>query len=117
MTTRTPLRTTIDMLRRCGAARAAGVHVSYTTDPTWLVNMAINRRAGWPDDTSCSRGSCRPTNDGRYPPKAEGSTRYNHLCLLARAINDRRVVRVTELGGWRALLCHRMPNRFEGVAP
>ena len=75
------VRHTIDFLQACQRARAEGHPVSFTTDPAWLVEVAINRRAGWPDDPSHSRGSCRPVN-GKYPKKAEGDT-FNHLRLLA----------------------------------
>lgn len=102
---------TIRYLKACQAARAAGEEVSFTTSPSWLVNMAINRRAGWPDDPTTSRGSAMPVN-GKYPRKASGDG-YNHLRLLAAAINQpRRIVRVGELGEWRALLLARMPERF-----
>ena len=102
---------TIAHLKLCQAARAAGVLVSFTTDPSWLVNMAINRRAGWPDDPSFSRGSAMPV-DGKYPKKASGDE-YNHLRFLARNINTPRlVVRVSELGKWKKRLLSRLPERF-----
>ena len=105
------VRHTIDFLQACQRARAEGHPVSFTTDPAWLVEVAINRRAGWPDDPSHSRGSCRPVN-GKYPKKAEGDT-FNHLRLLAVRINTPRlVVRVSELGEWRKLLLAKIPERF-----
>ena len=82
---------TIAYLKRCQKARSVGYPVSYTTDAAWLVNMAINRRAGWPDDTSLSRGSAMPIN-GRYPKKAEGCTSYNALRLFACRINTLRLI-------------------------
>lgn len=107
----TPIRATIDYLRRCQAARAAGHPVSLTTDPRWLLNVAINRRAGWPDDPSFERGSARPLPDGRYPPRGGGDY-YRHLVLAARAINTpRRVVRLAELGEHR-WLTSRLPGRL-----
>lgn len=63
------VRETITYLRRCQMARATGYAVSYTTDPEWLVDMAINRRAGWPDDPD-RRGSAQPTRAGAYPKRA-----------------------------------------------
>ena len=54
------LGNTLAYLRRCQEARAIGYPVQYTTDPTWLVEQAINRRAGWPDAPSTSRGSAMP---------------------------------------------------------
>ena len=102
---------TIAHLKRCQAYRAQGFQNRMTNDPAWLVIMAINRRAGWPDDPTHSRGSCMPV-DGKYPKKAEGST-YNHLVLLARKINTPRlIVRVSELGEWKKLLMARIPERF-----
>ena len=102
---------TITYLKRCQAARRFGYRGAQTEDPGWLVNQAINRRAGWPDDPSHSRGSCRPVN-GRYPRKAEGGT-YSHLRNLARAINTPRlIVRAGELGEWRNLIMSRIPIRI-----
>lgn len=106
----TPLRNTITYLQRCQAARQAGMDVSYTTDPAWLVNMAINRRAGWPDDPSLSRGSCMPVN-GHYPKKASGDY-YSHLRLIAREVNTPRLrVYVSRLGEHRWLIA-KLPHRF-----
>jgi len=105
------VRNTIDHLRRCQQAKLAGYPVSFATDAKWLVNMAINRRAGWSDDPSCTRGSCQPVN-GVYPKKAMGDI-YRHLCNLSRKINTRRlIVRTGELGEWRKLLLPRIPERF-----
>ena len=104
------LRQTLNYLRQCRAARAAGFPVAFTTDPAWLVQMAINRRAGWPDDPTHSRGSCMPVN-GRYPRKAEG-LEYGHLRVIAREINTPRlIVRVARLGEHR-WLAQRLPHRF-----
>src|SRR3990167_10475693 len=97
-----PVAATLAFLRARQAARDAGYPVRFTTDPAWLVMMAINRRAGWPDDPSCSRGSAMPVN-GRYPMKASGD-RYNHLRLIAQEVNTPRlIVRPGRLGEWRAL--------------
>lgn len=107
----TPAADTIAHLRRCQSARKAGYQVSYTTDPAWLVTMAINRRAGWPDDPSEIRGSAMPIN-GRYPRKADGNG-YRHLANIARAVNTSRlIVRSGELGEWRKLLLSRIPDRI-----
>jgi hypothetical protein len=109
----TKVSATIAYLKQCQVARNAGALVSYTTDPAWLVDMAINRRAGWPDDPSFSRGSAMPVG-GKYPSKASGD-RYNHLRLLAYQINTPRlIVRDTELGEWRQALVARIPGRFYG---
>jgi hypothetical protein len=102
---------TINYLKLCQKRRESGYSVSFTTDPSWLVHMALNRRARWPDDPSFARGSCMPVN-GKYPKKASGDP-YNHLRLLARQINTpRQVVRVHECGEWRKLLLSRIPDRF-----
>lgn len=106
------IASTIAYLRRCQAARAAGHLVSFTTDPAWLVQMAINRRAGWPDDPGFTRGSAMPV-EGRYPKKASGDA-YRHLRLLADIINSRVIVREGELGEWRVLIMRRLPGRIHG---
>lgn len=110
-----PTRAAIDHLLRCREARAAGYPVHLTTDPRWLLNVAINRRAGWPDDPSFERGSAMPVG-GRFPAKAGGDY-YRHLVLAARAVNEpRRIVRLPELGEHR-WLAGRIPGRFfEGEA-
>jgi len=102
---------TIHYLRQCQEARRKGYPVSFTMDPGWLLDMAINRRAGWPDDPSTSRGSAMPVN-GTYPKKASGDT-YNHLRLIAREINTPRlIVRAQQLGEWRKLILTRLPRRI-----
>jgi hypothetical protein len=111
----TPIRSTINHLQLCREARRGGYPVAYTTDAAWLVNQAINRRAQWPDDPGCFRGSCMPVN-GIYPKKAIGE-QYNHLQNLARKINTSRlIVREMELGEWGKLLLSRMPDRFYYLA-
>jgi hypothetical protein len=117
---KSPVRATLDYLRLCVAARNAGMRVSYTTDARWLVHMAINRRAGWPDDPTEYRGSCMPNAGGstlpiglRYPRKAAGAA-FGHLWLIAREINTPRlVVTAQRLGEWRALLESRLPHRID----
>ena len=106
-----PVRSTINHLTLCRAARAQGYTVSFTTDPKWLVNMAINRRAGWPDDPSHSRGSAMPIS-GKYPKKAHGSA-FIALWRISREVNTARlVVRASHLGEWRKLILERMPQRI-----
>ena len=101
---------TLTYLRRCQTARTAGYPVAYTTDPVWLVQMAINRRGGWPDDPSHSRGSAMPV-DGRFPRKGGGDW-YRHLRLIAGEVNSRARIRMTRLGEHRWLV-QRLPSRFE----
>ena len=92
--------------------RARGYPVSYSTDPTWLLNMAINRKAGWPDDPGLSRGSARPV-EGRYPAKADGDC-LKDLSLLSRRLNGRGSVSVRELGPRLAKrLFKQCPERFD----
>lgn len=81
---------TLARLRLCIQARQDGYPVSYTTDPGWLVNQAINRRACWPEDPSCSRGTCPPVA-GRYPKRAIGD-HYMRTWRFAHAINSRALV-------------------------
>ena len=105
------IQNTLTYLRQCRAARAAGYPVAYTTDPAWLVQMAINRRAGWPDDPSHQRGSCMPVN--RRSPRKGGGDWYRHLQMIAREINTPRlVVRKARLGEHQ-WLAKRLPTRFE----
>lgn len=111
----------IEWLRICQKAKAQGYPVSHTTDPTWLIHMAINRRAGWPDDPSNTRGSAMPVHtrivctlirSSRYPVKASGD-RYQHLRLIAHEINTPRlIVRAARLGEWRQYLLARIPHRI-----
>lgn len=105
------LHNTVVYLRQCILARSLGMTVKFATDPAWLVQQAINRRAGWPDDPGCYRGSAMPIN-GRYPAKAQGEV-YKHLELLAHGINRPRViVRESWLGEWRSYLLARIPHRI-----
>lgn len=90
ITQRERILNTIAHLKNCRAARAAGYPVSYTTDSYWLVDMAINRRAGWPDDPSTCRGSCMPVN-GKYPKKADGDAEYRSLRFFADRVNTPRL--------------------------
>lgn len=88
----TKIRATIEYLRKCQQARAAGYRVSYTTSSWWLVDMAINRRAGWPDDPSLHRGSAMPVN-GKYPKKAEGDI-FMPMVRLAGLMKNAPRVRI-----------------------
>lgn len=104
------VRSSINLLRSAIYKRKSGVPVFILNDPKWLLNMAINRRAGWPDDPSHSRGSAPPV-DGRYPARASGQ-RFSDLQNIARAVNSRLVVRTSYLGSWRGLILSRIPNRI-----
>lgn len=106
----TKIQGTIAYLRRCQAYRAAGGQVSFTTDPAWLVQMAINRRAGWQDDPSLLRGSAMPVN-GQYPKRASGDD-WRHLRLFAHSINTPRlIVRERECPRHlRSRLAHRLSD-------
>ncbi len=80
---RESIRPTLAHLKLCQRARSQGYPVSYANDPRWLVNMAINRRACWPDDPSECRGSAMPVK-GEYPKRARGSE-YMRVWRLSRA--------------------------------
>lgn len=109
--TKEQIRCTISLLTRLKEARANGYVGSYTTDLNWLVNMAVNRRAGWLDDPSVSRGSCCPVG-GKYPKKAEGMS-FGNLLRISREVNTPRlIVRPGQLGEWRKLILSRIPNRI-----
>lgn len=81
---------TLRYLKACQHWRTIGRAVSYTHDPAWLIDQAINRRACWPDDPSASRGSCMPVN-GRYPRRAQGDL-YMRTWRLSRALGRVRVL-------------------------
>ena len=106
---RSKIANTIAALRERQAMRAAGRPVYLTTDPAWLLDMAINRRAGWAEDPHW-RGSCQPVN-GKLPRYATGDAQ-NHLRLIADRVNARVIVRATELGEWRDYLMKKIPDRF-----
>lgn len=92
---RAAVRATLGYLRTAIALRDAGGRVAYTTNPAWLVTMAVNRKAGWPDDPSLTRGSARPV-EGRYPRQASGSEWDDLRRLAARVNTPRLVVRARE---------------------
>lgn len=80
---RASVSATLAYLKACQRERKRGREVSYTDNPAWLVDMAINRRAYWPDDPTESRGSCMPLADGRYPKRARGNE-FMRVFRLAR---------------------------------
>lgn len=106
-----PVSNTIAFLRHCQQLRTALGHAPQCTrDPEWLVNMAINRRAGWPEDP-WARDCAMPVR-GRLPRKAHGDEQ-RHLCLIAHTVNMPRVIiRAQSLGEWREYLLRRIPGRF-----
>lgn len=89
--------------------------VAYTTDPEWLVDMAVNRRAGWPDDPSLSRGSAPPVGD-RFPKRAEGDGGTALRNLASRMSGGRFRVYRRELWIFPQHIQKRLlrlyPNRF-----
>lgn len=106
----TKTRATIEYLRRCQQARAAGHPVRLTTDPAWLVEQAINRRANWLEDQH-ARGTTQSIDD-RLPRRARGDWQ-RHLRLVAREVNTPRlIIHVARLGEHR-WLADRLPHRFE----
>lgn len=109
-TTATKIKNTIAYLTKARAARAAGYPVYLKTDPEWLVDMAIGRRAGWVEDDH-AHGITMPVA-GRLPKKATGDAQRLLSQLASRVNTPRLVVRETELGEWRGWLTARLPNRF-----
>lgn len=104
------VRATIDFLRVRQHARDAGYPVSYTTDPAWLVNEAINRRAGWLEDRH-TRGTFQPVN-GKQPRTTDGDYLRSLRQLAGRINTPRLIVRANELGEHRWLM-QRIPHRFD----
>lgn len=101
---------TITYLKACQALRAAGAPVYLTTDPSWLLDMAIDRRAGWLEDRH-SRDICQPVNG--KAPRTCGGDAQRHLAQLAHKINTPRLLtRPSELGAWGRYLEARIPERF-----
>lgn len=107
---RSAVRVTIDYIRACQTARAAGFAVYLTTDPEWLLDVAINRRAGWAEDRH-SRDIAQPIR-GKLPRFASGDAQ-RHLRLIADEVNSPRlIVRETRLGEWKRYLTRKLPGRF-----
>lgn len=113
------VRATLELLEHARKARAAnygrsargfGGFYSLTIDPEWLVDMAINRRAGWPDDPSHRRGSAMPIN-GKYPKRAEGDA-FMLVWRLARQLSDRIIVWRQSLGGVPRSVRERIEHRI-----
>lgn len=99
---------TIAFLRHLQAARAAGAPVYLTTDPAWLLDMAINRRAGWVEDPHAF-GSV----NAKVLPRFAAGTAQGHIVRLAHEINTPRLrVYETSLGEWKRYLLRRLPGRF-----
>jgi hypothetical protein len=117
------VRGTIAWLKLLREERKKGYKsTSLTADPEWLVDMAINRRAGWPDDPSHSRGSAMPVKRWKpgamvvpiyqFPKKAGGDY-YRHLQLVAYEVNTPRlIIREGRLGELRAFFRKKLPNRI-----
>lgn len=113
---RTEIRATIEHLKMLRERRrhmkAEGFIPEVLMDPAWLVDMAINRKAGWPEDPSTIRGSAMPLPDGRYPPRADGDAHYRAAKNLARMVNEPRlIVRVHELTVLPARLRNKLMHR------
>ena len=106
----TAVGNTIAYLKACQAARAAGHPVAYTTDPAWLLDFAIDRRAGWLEDAH-SRDICQPVG-GKTPRACRGDAQ-RHLAQLSHRFNTPRlIVRRSELGAWGTYLARRVPDRI-----
>jgi hypothetical protein len=100
---------TMAYLKACQEARDRGEPVYLTTDPAWLLDVAIGRRAGWVEDPH-SRGITIPVG-GKLPKKATGDAQ-RHLYQIAYRVNDRVRVYRSELGEWGTYLDAKIPDRF-----
>jgi hypothetical protein len=107
-TMREQIVATIQRLTVLREARADGYPVHLTTDPTWLVDTAINRRAGWPEDPHARVTVNAPTLTRKMTGDAERELRQ----LADRINTPRLIVRERELGAWRRYLMRRIPNRI-----
>lgn len=106
LTNKERITNTIQYLKTCQAARAQGFPVFLKTDPTWLVNMAVNRRAGWPE-SQFYFSSCSPV-EGRYPKQAD-DCHTSFRQFVARVNTPRLIVRETEIPlRYRGRLKHRI---------
>ncbi len=99
---------TIAFLKRMQANRAAGCECYLATDPAWLLDVAIGRRAGWAEDPH----SYGIVNAKVLPRRATGDAQRN-LGQIARKVNSRAVMRSQELGSWKTYIMARIPERFE----
>lgn len=112
MSSKSKIAATIEYLKRCQDARRAGYPVAYTTDPTWLVDMAINRRAGWVEDPHS-----RECLNAKVLPRMATGDMQRHLLQLSAHINTPRlIIRLSELGSWKRYLARRLPHRFTAAA-
>jgi len=84
---------------------------------TWLIRVAILRKAGWIDDVHSRELAPAMNHRGRFPRYRTGDAQ-RHLYLLARNINQPRlIVRQRELGEWASYLRRRLPpERFNDVS-
>lgn len=85
--------------------------MAFITDPKWLVNMAVNRRAGWPDDPGFLRGSAMPV-DGRYPARASDQS-WSDLQHFAQRVNSRQTLRANECRHIDKRILERLQHRIE----
>lgn len=104
---------TLCWLRACRVYRDRhGEPYDLRNDPRRLVHIAINRKAGWPDDPEGLFSSAMPVN-GKYPARA-AYDRYMSLWRISRDINTPRLI--VRLWGmdyrWRRLLMERVPHRI-----
>lgn len=80
---------------------------------TWLIQIAIQRKAGWIDDPH-SREIIPGFNHRGKLPRFRTGDAQRHLHQLAHRINQPRlIVRPTELGEWGTYLRRNLPARFE----
>lgn len=102
------IRNTIDRLKLCQRARLQDYPVYLKTNPAWLVTMAINRRAGWPESKDYF-ASCQPVN-GQYPKRAD-DLHSSFRQIVDRINTPRLIVREREVPfRYRNRLQHRLTH-------
>lgn len=78
---------------------------------TWMIDTAINRKAGQVDDPH-ARVTAPMNHLGRFPRRRTGDAQ-SHLYQLAGAINrPRLMVHTSTLGEWGPYLLRAIPHRF-----
>lgn len=87
----TKITNTIRALRACAAARDAGIPVAFTSDIRWLLNMAMNRRAGWPEADRHTHGIAYLNHRGQLARKWAGDWQ-RHVYQFAMRVNTPRLI-------------------------
>lgn len=108
--TRERIQSTIHHLKTLMAYRSAGESVCYTSDPSWLINMAINRRAGWPEDIH-QYGNVRINHRGQVARRSVGRHDTEMRRLRHRVNQPRLIVRERE-ARFDRIIHARLAHRF-----